>query len=328
MRAMKTFLVVGLIALVATSAMAATVPSVPNGPTYLQGNNRDQGTGYFVDPSYDEGADGPLPTNPDLWPVFDGSGTQPFYQVPAAGQIGDEDTWGIFNLLRITPGTTTGPNDIDDAGALDDYNWDINRFGVPADPTALVGVFHSGVDESVVVTDTGSGLFETTVKVSGAQFELWAVDMELLESNSPSIGVTYDAGDRTALNRMAGWLDATTLAGATKLLTGESRFFEFTTDAFANFTFEGSTTAYFDIDPNDPDGGVWNSTWGQSDFYTTPDGDTADLFFSWNLLVGTDGWAANSIDDGGVYVVPEPVTMLSLFGGVAGLGAYIRKRRS
>ena len=128
---------------------------------------------------------------------------------------------------------------------------------------------------------------------------------------------------RTATNRYTGWVDDTDVTKV-KLLSGISTYLEFAGSFnVANQTFEGHSYVYFDVNENDATG-LWNAAWGSNPFFIDPDGDEADVYFSWNLSVGSEGWSTDSNDDGAV--MPEPATVTLLLAGVAGLTAR-RKRR-
>jgi hypothetical protein len=114
------------------------------------------------------------------------------------------------------------------------------------------------------------------------------------------------------------------------LLEGTVQSNVFVESALSGTQALGKATLFLSVDPTK---GKWgfslNSDWFVSEF-----GDAADMRIDWVIEgpydYGTTDKGAGFIrsnDEGGTAVViPEPLTMLSIFLGVSGLGGYIRRR--
>ena len=198
--------------------------------------------------------------------------------------------------------------------------------------TWLVGMFWGANDTQAVLDEpSASGTFQDLdVKAEHQHFEIYAVEKTQL---NPPAGaeislIDYTPNTRTAENRYTGWLDPASWAPGTyqKLLSGVSTYFQFTGQAYDNQQFQGDTIVFFNIDENDPTG-LWNYTWGTQAILTDPDGNLADAYMSWDLDPSGQDWDTYSSDQGGVYVIPEPMTMAGLMLGIGSLVGYIRRRR-
>ena len=323
MRGLKLIALLGLILAVSGTAGAVTVPSYPTGSAvYLENYDRDMGTAYFG-PSdwYTRTVRG------GTWSSANSSAFTTVIPATGAWAGAGEDTWGIFDVATIAPGQKTG-NNIIQVGTPT-YIWDSgsNMTG----NTALVGVFYDGWDSQVIINNSappGSPIL--TVFAEEIKFELWAVDKSKVDLFYNRQGPAYDANLRTAQNEYLSWVDQSDTT-AVKLLTGTSTEFRFTGSAnSSDGTFDGQTLTYWDINENDSTG-LWNANWGASskiDPFIDDFGNKADMKLTFDSHSGTQGWAINSTDSGGVgFVVPEPLTMLGVFLGIGGLGGYIRRRR-
>jgi len=70
----------------------------------------------------------------------------------------------------------------------------------------------------------------------------------------------------------------------------------------------------------------WNPLLGKKDYFSFAVPET-DLYMSLQIGNASLGdWDAYSSDEGQAYVIPEPLTMLGVFVGVAGLVRYGRRR--
>lgn len=313
MKTMKILLGLAIVVGSVSAAWAATPPNVGAGPLRLEGNNRDNGTGYVsLVPIQQQ-------RTFDLSDANDLADLQIF---GSPGAIGNEDTWGVFNLIGITSGKLDN-NLVDFADVpIGYYDW--TQVNVMTNDTALVGIFWGGQDREVTIDFDG----DFSVLTDDVQFELWAVDKANVDLTPGWGGPEYVAARRTAANRYDGWVAAGD-ATKVKLLSGSSTYFEFAgsiNTGTVPVTFDGLTTSYWDIDENDASG-QWNASWGQTAAFVDNDGNSADLYFTWNINSGTSGWTANSNDDGGVVVIPEPMTIGALGMAMAGLGGYLRRRR-
>jgi len=327
MRALKLISAVALVMVVTGTTWAVSVPPYPtNGAIYLENYDRDMGTAY-VGPSddYTRTARG------GTWTSVGGSTFTTVVPATGAWPGANEDTWGIFSVATIAPGAKTGNNIIQTGTPT--YIWDSGN--AMTGNTALVGIFYNGWDGQVIINNTappGSPIL--TVFAKEVKFELWAVDkslVDLLYSRQCPAYTSVDGNNvRTAQDEFSNWIDATDMTKV-KLLTGTSTEFRFTGSANLNDgTFDGQTLTYWDINENDASG-LWNANWGTSalvDPFTDDFGNKADLKMTFDSHSGTQGWAVNSTDSGGLgFVVPEPMTMLCVFLSIGGLGGYIRRRR-
>jgi len=310
------WIVVGLVLASTATTWAVTVPAVPNGVTFLASRNVDNGTAY-------------IPTDPGLIGQTIDPDNPPagVTVVGPRGGLPGEDSWGLALMYQIADGYLKADGTV---GAKLPIYYD-NSAGM--NDTWLVGTFWGGHDTAVTFeAPTAPSVSTFTVLTENLQFELWAVDKAALDAAAQSIPefLPFDATDRTAANRYNGWMEDAMLAGsAVKLLRGESTFVRFNGDAYPTATagvyrFAGDTVAYFDIDETDASY-LWNPTWGANGLFEDPDGNFADMYFTWDLEAGLT-WDTLSRDFGGVNVVPEPVTMFGIFLGISSLVGYSRKR--
>jgi len=335
MRALKLITAVALVMAVTGTAWAVTVPSFPTTSdqfgsymgVHVYARDRDQSAGYAGDPAGT--------TNPADGTYTRANSAAPWVGINRVvlpgnqqGLIGNEDTWAIFAVRVVdaagmfSPGTPVAdlfkklPNEVT-------YEWtDTNNI---TNDTCLVGMVYGGWDSKVVV---GSGGTSLTVYTKDLRMELWAVDKSAVDLIGASQGPAYDPLRRTAANRYTGWLDAAGVATGTCLLTGEASYHRFIgTELLPGnpFTYDGQTVSYFSIDNNT--NGIWNKGVTNGNYFTDPDGFSADMKLTFDIDPGQDGWSVNSHDDGGLtFAVPEPLTMLGFaFSGLFA-GGYLRRR--
>jgi hypothetical protein len=307
----------------AGTAQALSVPGIAGGPTFFANRNVDNGTAYIPTVDFDRYG--------EVIDLTQAGALDNIQTFGPDGAVNGEDTWGLFIMYRISDGIVNTEGLIDDSGFPTYYD------NSPGDEdTWLVGMFYGGNDYQIKIdTPAADQLSTFEVWSEGVHAELWAVEASDLDLGVPDgDGVfpggelvrPFDENDRLAANEYAGWLDATTKANGAKLFTATSTHFKFTGSVDADGKFTGDSVSYWDIDETDASG-LWNGSWGLSNFFTDPDGNTADIYTSWELIAGTT-WDTVSRDFGGVnVVVPEPVTMLGMFLAVGSLGGYIRKRR-
>lgn len=324
MRNLKLIAMLGLVILVAGPAGAVTIPSLTNGWNFFQATNHENGTAYSADEE-----DVWVRANAgDAWGPGQGTGAA-LTPDPAPGRWNDEeDTWGVFAIDTIRPGVPVNnpATHVDvKAGEFPTYQW-----GSGVSDTGLVGTFYGGWDRRVEITDATLDAFK--VDVEDAVFELWAVDTAKLFNDAAGTtstdfeGPLYEPGRRDTQSTYGNWVDS---GDATKelLLKGVATFFRFEGDfILPGGFFQGNTTVYINIDPNE---GAWGSVLTEAGpLLTDPDGNQAHLWASFDLVQSNKDWTAKSNDDGGFHVIPEPMTMLGVGMGILGLGGYIRKRRS
>lgn len=314
MRTLKLCTILGVVAALAVPAGAI--------PVLFETENREQGNLFNVtsstDGTYlrvDNGAD-PLgwylggDTTAESLPVFSGGNTW-------AG----EDNWGLIWLNKIEIPWYSG-NDV--------YVKPTNSGG-----TALIGMFYGSTDESVGVYTDGFGNKQYTILAGNLEFKVWQVaissNIQTLYSTLGDIGTSV--GQRTAQDAYNGW---TNLPGATLVLEGgllnAKDEFNFTSSQGAGGF--GTSNLYASLDPTSP--AIWNQFWDTNminpDVGPAPLGPPAatnsDVYMNWTVGGIFDNGSLVSTDFGYANVVPEPLTMLTLFGSIGLLGGYIRKRRA
>lgn len=329
MRVLSLLLIGGLVLLVASPTWAVTIPTLSAGWNALQSRNDENGTVYFPTPPATVADVSPNPFDGDTVPanVTVLTPTAAVLQRDLVGALtGDtpgelEDSWGIFLLYNISPGVLINGGTAVDAIASPTYSNDTGT-----QDTWIVGVFWGADDKTIALRNPTAGN-ESDLNVLSSQlsFELWAVDATSLAADHSSNSLTaFNAGLRAAYNRYTGWVDG---VSGTKLLTGTSTYFDFDgTVANAGY-FSGDSTIYFDIPKTGANVGYWNPILGENQLLTAPDQTTADAYMTWRLQQSTNGWDAKSQDFGGIYAIPEPITMIGLLLGAGGLCRYVRKRR-
>jgi hypothetical protein len=329
MRILKLCVIVVLLAAACQTAWAQTPPPYSVGTNQLKSRNQDNGTAYFItdlDAFINAGLFNTT-LDPDNLPASVGS-IKPDGAKPQAGSTELEDTWGIVHLYFIKPGELIS-NNTQVAGISGATAWD-NSDGM--EDTWVVGLFWGGNDTGVTFTNPSNQL-QLTVDTDNVQFEMWAVDKATLAASATANGVgpidpenlvSFNAANRSAVNRYDGWVDGVGI----KLLTGVSTEFQFQgTISSDGQSFGGQTSGYFDIDENDASG-LWNWMWGNnSQLVSLVNGITSDAYFTWDLGNSNQGWDVASTDLGGVTtVIPEPLTMIGLMIGIGSVGGYLRRR--
>ena len=333
MRILKLCVALGVLAALVAPAAAIPLPGYLAGVDYIASRNQDNGATYVIDPlTFTE-------TQKDLTMAqFAAAGG---VKLGAPGALNGEDTWGIWRLYHIEGGqlaagntqvTPIGPIAYDDSTATQ--------------ATQMAGIFFGGVDQTVRISNItllGGGNFQFDIRIatSGVKFELWGVnlvDLSLSASNA-GVGPVLDKGLvkypetagplRTVANEYPGWLDATSKAnGGVLVLDGNSNQFivSGTISVIGGVEiFNLHTDAWFDI--YGAGSGVWDAAWGTTPGLVSLNGTPSDVWFNWTITNSTQGWTAQSQDNGGAaFIIPEPITMLGLFLGVGGLGGYLRRR--
>ena len=234
-----------------------------------------------------------------------------------ASAIGDEDSWGIFHVTTIWHGEMN-------PGGTDIIQEDPPYWEIASDPGYLQGIFWGIQDQRVEIY--GPDLVR--IYSTGLEFELW-------DTTDGGTGDDYLPSDRTALNRLPGWVDGT---GELEI-AGEGAWYRYIGDADPS-GIDGQTLVYLDVEsgawldpvyPGDPYGlqEVWTITQGDIDglFDTSKE---YEIYQTWSVVGDlTEPWTRSEDAARGWYVpVPEPVTMLGLFLGIGGLTGYVRRRRT
>lgn len=311
MKYAKLIAVAALILAISSSAQAISYRMSYSGPTRWIITNWDMG------PIYDTTQ---IPHNV----VHDGAATlDGFAQYDAPGRIGNEDNWGIFRVQQI----------LTDDG-FSDTLWlhgDNNR--------ELVGMFYGGVDNALYIDPSNS---QQTIQTNDWSIDTYEQDHGTLTNALIAAGSggrvdldTYKGvGTDAAGNALANaelvlegvsTTGVAQLAGSTGPAEGRATF-----TATSSTTGLGGTDMYIDVV-----GGTWQDGLQfkyETEGYFYPPSLEGDMLMEIvahpnNVPVGdwtviTDGPVRNYAQ-----VIPEPITMLAVFGGIVGLGGYIRKRR-
>jgi hypothetical protein len=328
MRILKICTIVLLITAASEVAWSQTPPPYSGGVNQLKSRNQDNGTAYFITDlqEFINNVGFNTTLDPDNLPASVGR-LKPDGAMAQAGSAELEDTWGVVHLYFIKAGELIS-NNTQVAGTPGATAWD-NSDGL--EDTWLVGMFWGGNDTAVTFTNPNNST-QLTIDTDDVQFEIWAVDKATLAASATGNGVgpidpenlvDYNAANRSAVDRYDGWADGVGI----KLVSGVSTEFQFVGTISSDGTsFDGQTTAYFDIDENDATG-LWNAAWGQLPLIQSlVNGIASDAYFTWDLGNSNRGWSVASTDLGGVVAIPEPLTMLGLTLGIGTLGGYLRRR--
>lgn len=353
MRVLKLCVAVGLVAAVAVPASAV---HIVNGPLKMTLDAYDSGTNY---------AFAALPVPP---PTGTGAELNGIGEIPPVGAFVGEDSFGVGEVdliqtadIQIQP--PPGPGWINGPGG--DPIWVAGTPGGLADGTELVAVFWGHVDTEVVIAGTGDqniygrGMqFAAWVQPFGAADATTALihgaGTDFADMGSIARGATGAIYDGVGVPGG--------VPGATLWLTGTATpgFFPGSLDPLAEFKsvfnpgagaggITGHTDLYLTVGPVDADGdgfiddvGAMNQFFDTNFFLTPPGsalpGTRADL----NVYIQTRGLNVGNVPGFGPpdwtvgtqsgvvtgIAVPEPVTVLGVLMGVAGLGGYLRRRRS
>ena len=301
---------------IASSAMAISYrPAYAgySGPVKWNIQNWDMGPIYTVTPPV-SGSD-----------TYVGEGTlDGLSQIaPPGTKYGDEDLWGIFKVEQIIKDDGSG-----------DVLWN------DGDQTLeLVGMFYGGTDNALVQHSDGSqeiiasgvnvyaveqasGTLSTAARAAGSSGRIDADSFKGIGTDAAGVAVPHTVV-----------LELVTVVGAPDGGTGSTA-----NEFYADFTPSGNTGSGQGIAYLDVVGGTWqylppysyevdDTYWGVTD---------ADMQFLWTSSPNPQNPGQNPFGDWtvttddpwqGYAIVPEPVTMISLFGAFAALGGYVRRRR-
>jgi hypothetical protein len=346
-----------VMALVLAFAAPSWGLSLQNGPIKFIIEAYDQGTTY-----------GPLgaPLLPVVDPTGAALDALIPPAVGALGGIGSEDTWGILTVSAIETASIItqpppGPGSIDGPGGVNIWTKGVT------DGTELVAVFWGEFDTSVVIdavgtqTATGRGLnFALWQQPFGAA-DLATPGAAVFGDLGSAARSLVSPQVYTGVGVPGG------VAGATLLLTGTATpgFFPGTLDPGASFLsvfnpggllpggITGSAALWLSVGAVDADPAMAGLETGSlnsaldTNFFLATDGSgtSADLSFQittrGNNVTNTPGfdppgpkpagfdWTVTT-ESGTVtgVAVPEPLTMVGLLFGVAGVGGYLRRRRA
>ena len=303
MRAMKIIVAAGLILALSGSAWAITFNQTWNGPVIFHITSRDSGTIYNGAP------------------------------IKGPGSLPGEDSWGVFSIDSIEKAMAVGPNNITGLG---EPLWSANT----TDGKELVGMLYGeqdlghstvgaqqhieGVGVNVTVFEQTFGLYNKGIPGSAARV-----------MTSP--GEYVSIGDDVSSSL---WLSGTSTPGFLgSLFPGVTEFVGTYDYSVPTGSVSGSAHMYLSVGAVDydgdgnPDVGSANQSYdtnffqgslGSADF-------SLDMTTYQNNPTNTPGgfdWTVTNSDPLKGWVVPEPLTMLSVFGAVVGIGGYIRKRRT
>ena len=353
MRILKIVVIAGLILAVTGAASAVTVPSLPAGPLKLKYSNWDMGVTYSPGQGPDDGGAAAIDLlTQTIFPgvsggggtyekYWDTSGTA-FYLKGADTKWYDnaaltvlhggtgakpanlEDAWLVFRVKEITDNWFNG-NTL--------YAWDTNT-----SVTEIVGMAY-GL-EDVAVGSAGSILSD------GYTIELWAQAAGNFDYLPGSSGRT-DFDKYTGVGSPGGVGDSVLLWKATtspdpNFGTPPGEIFDTGAPGIPTFSHIAASTGRSDMylvsvsglwaDGNVNNGEVVPSTF--LDLYSgglsvTKDGHIKSSVSFYIPETASADWLFFSEDPLIVsYVVPEPLTMLTVFGAVGCVGAYVRKRRN
>ena len=330
----RSLIVAGLVLAVGSTAGALSFDYGYQGPIAWDLTNRDMGT-IYVDPStgqpYADGVYGPGQAN--ALPAG----------IPGLGSRGGEDSWGIFRINTIFEADVTVPG----VDIIEDDNailWDDGGHR----PTELIGIFY-GIQDIGFSQSAGTQTIEST----GFTYEVWEQPYGSFDAaggflqGSAGRGATANSYNGIGTNGgVAGatlWLSGVGTEGFQGYYWGGGAATD--TDFVGTYTpnqvgSTGSATMWLSVTGGSLGGPGWPNL--DSDFFVNPtagapNADIRAIFNtkSNNINNSVGGgspalgdWTVTSSDiTTGIYVVPEPMTMLAVGLAVGGLGGYIRKRR-
>ena len=341
MRALRKCILLALVAAMVAPAGATGIPfrQAWNGPVYMHMHDYAQGTVY----AYDNDPQSPTFGQPLLWGGGVGNFYTPYtpsqlFPLPGNAMNPGEAGWAVFQIDQIFKGALIGPNTINIVDPLNPL------FEAGDQGLELVGTLFGRVD--LLVTFSPNTIPGQAPKM---EFEFHGDRITLFTQSAG----TFDEGAAGSSGRlpdgMGGYLDkyvsvgydaaGNPIAGSELVLTGHGDVGYYGSLAAAEgraaftpagvsgsgdsdeyFSFDGGTQlALYDLDgfiPNKLVGGPWPNA--DLRVHTTNSPITPSGVFD---------WLVQSSDPVTSFVIPEPMTMLAVFGGVAGLAGYIRKRR-
>jgi len=299
MRVSKTVWIAALVLALTGVVSAVTVPSIPGGPIRFKYSNWDMGTKY---------------TNPAEWPVDGGEAAMnALTQTPAPGAVGNEDAWFVFRVTDM----------------WDNWQGGNNFFNDGDNGTEIVGI--------------GFGLVDVGIGSNGSVLSV-GYEIKIYAQPFGTFNELLGSGGRTGLSTY------TSIGGVGSVLLWDAVSVSdpnFGLPPLESFgtppTYEhvAASTGRSDMYLNGI-GGLWgDGVLGNGELI---DSTFKDFYSGLNVVqdvhikssvvdyipqpgVGTDNWDFFSEDPGrGTLVVPEPVTMIGLLFGAAGVGGYLRRR--
>lgn len=332
MRTMKIVTVLGLMLALTVPASALTLLGGYTGPIKIKLSNWDMGQTYA--PGYS--ANNEVDVNNNV-PIVPGGGV--------INGFNNEDAWLVFKVKTIED-------------VQDNVLWASGQQGVE-----LIGIGYGIRDVAVDTTTSMSYIWSTGGTFDIYEQPVGTFDFRRGSAGRVSQTVYKGVGD-TDYDGDIDAFDTSTLMVTTTEIPGIGSFASAPPGSIpAPGSFErvykidtsltaatGDTFAYADATAGVwGDGNMGNGELVQGQFVDAVDGtlDLAELQMHARTNVyipigqpgnpdpdpnpfgpGVDDWLFESEDPiNTAYAVPEPLTMLALFGGIAGLGGYIRKRR-
>lgn len=285
----KIVAVTALVLGVVGTARATIIGSIPNGPIVITYVNWDTGTLYGVDNGLYQGEK-----------FLDDQ-----FQIRPDGGMGSEDSWGIFRV-----------------DAIYDITQMITYYDRWTSSVEITGIVWGERDTYLNQTEAGSPP-TLTQDIHGI-----GVYAAFFEDDTPDFNPRQGPGARLPDGTYPTATDGD-LIWTFKSVPGWNTTFpsdEFFTTFRPNATI-GDTSA---------NGGMFAALstvpvfgTGSLNEILDPNGIAPGVAARMDFTgrVGTDGWLVNSNDPVLVTIIPEPVTMLMLSMGIAGLGSYVYKRR-
>ena len=327
MRTLKVLAVLSLVFAISGTASAISLGGY-TGPLKIKYENWDFGR------LYDAGQSADTEAGVDALTEFGAA------QVNLPGSpVASEDSWFVARIISIGPisGGTIW-NDGDDGKELIGLGYGLRDTAAYAGPTGLTYIFSDGLTLDIYEQD--SGVFDNPATTGAFQDH----DGHTLGSSGRTGVSTYTGIGDDASSQLLVRLETIADADAQidqfipsiPLITPKERYeMEYELDGPV-----GQTYGYLDAT-----GGRWgdgilgngelvDGPW--LDPVTNATMDDAEVLLAARSWVNvpdygqaTDDWYFESDDPiNTTMAVPEPLTMVALFGSIAGLGGYIRKRRS
>ncbi len=328
MSKMRNLACVVIVLAIGSIAWGST-PPWGGGAIYCHLNDYDMSriyTGYLADGNT-AATSGTIYTDPD--------NELEYYDSPRATSA-TETGWGVFRIAGVYEAEETGPNNLTKVSPPN-ILWQDGDGG-----KEIVGIYYGQTDVSVQFVDLGDpndpGSWLQIIRSEGASYDLYYQDWKTWDEgnwcdpNDPhysratpttdpekydTVGWSYDPNSLT-------WTadpNAELVLSAVGVKGDQAEEIEIT------FTppSSGNYNTYLDIT-----GGSWEDWFVDGLFpFGGAGGTDADLRLkATTSATNLCDWTLSSSDPlTGATIIPEPVTMLALGLGVAGIGGYIRKRR-
>jgi len=296
MRILKLCIMLGLVLVLSVPVWAI--------PVRVQSENREQGNLFITIAAAAGTYNRILVAGVPEWELSTSPGT--YLPHTSGSQVWNnaEDGWGLIwlNDMRL---------DNDNNGSYETvvYNGPTDASG----GLAYIGMFW-GVKDDVVVVNANKTY---DVSSSGVKFEMWAVTLPKSINTYYIENVDLTADTRSAQNVLNTW----PMGSGTLVLSGTADSFNFSGSLLATSGGGfGSSDVFISVNTGAGQG-IWGPSWDTN----TQLG--SDLYLNWTVANVFENNSLVSSDFGYGDVIPEPVTLLGVFIGVAGLGNYLRKRR-